>query len=382
MQPSRKYNPVVALVLAVFLGFLGVDRFYTGNVVAGVIKLLTLGGLGVWWIIDIILFGVETFQRTYSYTSPIDTAPSKPADAPVGELSYVPAPAPSRKPERTSQGRHVSPMPRGKGLTPWTRPSTRTEVVGEYYRPEDYEAIFAGMPRDGSFSNFDRTAALYPDPSNPHSTGSAVSVWIEGHHAGFLAGTNSVRYAPTLRSLAEQGTYLEMGARVSGRFDKRRRQWIAEVGIDLPEPNQILPLNQMPSAEHVLLPAGRKIQVTEETRHMDVIGPLTGDGDVPYVATLHAIHEVRPRSSFRTVEVRIDEEPVGILSKISAEKMLPMVELVESRGLIPAVRASLTGNSLSAEVTLNVVTSAEADPQWVREIEARPLQPRSAESLE
>lgn len=379
MQPSRNYNPVVALVLAVFLGFLGVDRFYTGNVVAGVIKLLTLGGLGVWWIIDIILFGVETFKRSYSYTSPRDATPSKPADAPAGVLSYVPAPELSRRPDRTSQGRHVSPMPQGKGLTPWIRPSTRTEVVGEYYRPKDYEAIFAGMPRDGSFSNFDRVAALYPDPSNPHSTGSAVSVWIEGHHAGFLAGTNSGRYAPILKSLAEQGTFLEMEARVSGRFDQRRRQWIAEVGIDLPEPDQILPRNEMPSAEHVLLPARRKIQVTEETRHMDVIGPLTGECDVPYVATLHAIHEVRPRSSFRTVEVRIGEEPVGILSKISAEKLLPMVELVESRGLVPAVRASVKGNALSAEVTLNVVTSAEADHQWIREIEARPLRPRSAE---
>lgn len=43
-----------ALILSIFLGELGIDRFYLGHTGTGIIKLLTGGGCGIWWIIDLI----------------------------------------------------------------------------------------------------------------------------------------------------------------------------------------------------------------------------------------------------------------------------------------------------------------------------------------
>jgi TM2 domain-containing membrane protein YozV len=54
VQYSEKTR-ATALLLAWFLGWCGADRFYVGQVGLGVLKLITFGGLGLWWSIDLIL---------------------------------------------------------------------------------------------------------------------------------------------------------------------------------------------------------------------------------------------------------------------------------------------------------------------------------------
>ncbi|MFZ1258474.1 MAG: TM2 domain-containing protein [Candidatus Saccharimonas sp.] len=49
---SQQRDYMTAAMLSIFLGWLGIDRFYLGYTAHGVVKLLTFGGLGIWALYD------------------------------------------------------------------------------------------------------------------------------------------------------------------------------------------------------------------------------------------------------------------------------------------------------------------------------------------
>jgi TM2 domain-containing membrane protein YozV len=57
---SEKSNTVAAL-LCFFLGCFGIHRFYVGKVGTGILQLVTLGGLGIWALIDFIMIVLQKF---------------------------------------------------------------------------------------------------------------------------------------------------------------------------------------------------------------------------------------------------------------------------------------------------------------------------------
>ncbi|KAG0215532.1 hypothetical protein BGX28_009580 [Mortierella sp. GBA30] len=52
-QSDRSYP--IAILLSVFFGYVGIDRFYLGYIISALLKLITAGGFGIWYIIDIVL---------------------------------------------------------------------------------------------------------------------------------------------------------------------------------------------------------------------------------------------------------------------------------------------------------------------------------------
>lgn len=61
-QMDGSKSKVVAMILSFFVGGLGIDRFYLGYTGLGVAKLLTLGGLGIWALIDFIMVCMGSIQ--------------------------------------------------------------------------------------------------------------------------------------------------------------------------------------------------------------------------------------------------------------------------------------------------------------------------------
>jgi len=62
-QPDvSKRSRGLALVLSFFGGWFGLDRFYVGKISTAIPKLITFGGMGIWWLYDVVLIATGEFR--------------------------------------------------------------------------------------------------------------------------------------------------------------------------------------------------------------------------------------------------------------------------------------------------------------------------------
>jgi len=60
MESSK--SRLVALLLCLFVGTIGVHRFYAGKIGTGILMIVTLGGMGIWTLVDLIMIIVGSFK--------------------------------------------------------------------------------------------------------------------------------------------------------------------------------------------------------------------------------------------------------------------------------------------------------------------------------
>lgn len=58
---------IATTLLCFFLGALGIHRFYVGKTGTGIIQLLTLGGLGIWSLVDLVVIITGNFKDKEGY---------------------------------------------------------------------------------------------------------------------------------------------------------------------------------------------------------------------------------------------------------------------------------------------------------------------------
>ncbi len=271
----------------------------------------------------------------------------------------------------------------GRPVTPWSEQLSSQNIVGESFHEPTFKAIAAAyghrsVPEYG-IEITEAHAAIVRDPDNAYDS-NAIAVWIDGRHlAGHLPRDVAALYTRQLESL-DRGTYLQVPARVwiGPSFDWDQRSGAAvnrirgNVTLRLPEPDGVSAFNDLPDEPYAVLPWGRAVQITGEEHHMDVLRTFAlGAAPRHVAATLHLVEEPRRTGGpTRVIEVRLDGERIGVMSKTISDQIGDLVTYVAGNGRTPVVRAIIKGSDLRAEVVVHVARTSEVPQRWLDSVKS------------
>lgn len=290
--------------------------------------------------------------------------------------------AESRPAEQSRSSRASGGKPWGRPVPPWSEHLRSQNIVGESFYEPAFKAVAAeyghrSVP-DYGVEIKEARAAIVCDPDNKYDR-NAVAVWIDGRHlVGFLPKDVAAQYADRLERL-DRETYLDVPARVwIGRSDWDERTGArasgvrGSVSVSLPDVSGIAPFNDLPDEPHTVLPWGRALQLTGEEHHMEVLRTFVLGSEPRHVAaTLHVVDEARRTGDpVRLVEVRLDGERIGVMSRAISEQVHDLVTYVASRGRVPVVRALIKGSDLRADVTVHVARTSDVPHKWLDSVVA------------
>lgn len=247
-------------------------------------------------------------------------------------------------------------------VTPWGRGQLEFDIEFEAAHRAEVTAVYreAGVPISASGTVLDDLQATVMPSQHP----GAPAVLVGAYWVGNLSNAPAAPYLSAFDRLATEGRRLQVRARAWAINDRGTVR--SNIRIYLPDPEEIDPPGPMPHGAHILLPHGRKIQVTEEERYLsEVAALLGGSSQQPVVATLHITSSASARAARERVEVRVYGEVVGVLTAHMSEHFLPLIKVCEEEGVTVACRAIVKGNQIKADVELDAARAGDLRDDWI-----------------
>lgn len=207
---SQKKSGLTTLLLCVFLGFLGIHRFYVGKVNSGIVMLLTLGGFGIWWMVDLVMIVCNEFTDADGHVIPF----TRKGDS---NKKYVAGMAAMCLPPFVMMAIAIAGVLlfMTDGMSATVKDQLAAIRAGDYQQAYQYTS--KGFRNDTSFSTFEQFIENYPVMKN--NSGITISETLIEEDDGYIAGvihSKSGRELPIEYQLVnESGVWKIVGFRVS-----------------------------------------------------------------------------------------------------------------------------------------------------------------------
>ena len=208
-------------------------------------------------------------------------------------------------------------------------------VVGEsHYQSALRDAARGGVVRERDLGNaIEVMAVLIPELSNEYDA-NAVRVDVNGRTVGYLAREDAAQYQPALLELAAGGQHGTCVGRIMGGGSRNYG-----IFLHLSPPDHLVCANS-PDGLTVLTPECH-VTMTREELHQDALQRIAKDRQfVPVFASLAPCTiEKGKYAGAEGLEVRIDGERVGELTKSMSDRYAELVRAVMASGKVPGCEA-------------------------------------------
>lgn len=311
-------------------------------------------------LVVVVLLGVLAERRR-------GTLPAKPAAAAPGPAPYVsplpvlPVRVPTTRAPTRAAADQQSPPPAALAAREVVRLSSngRVCVVGESHYQSALSILAGGRDCRPWENAFATSATLVPEPDNPYDD-NAVRVDIGGRTVGYLGRDDAASYQPVLLDMLPAAAVGCCPAFVCGGGDH-----FYGVFLSLGPPECLVPLVSDEGLE--LLPAEWLVTVADEERHQDVLAGLAQRGRdaevMPVCASLVPCEIARGKHAGKLgLEVRVEDQRVGALTKLQADRYLPFVQQVAAAGRRAGCEAELSREPKGWHLSLLLPRVARPDP--------------------